>query len=82
VRIIRWLSARGLLVGTVDSAAQPALLAATSPDAVNGGFYGPQWPGNAGGPPGIQTLWKPLRDSENASRVWAASEELTGVAFG
>lgn len=30
VKMIRWLSARGLLVGTVDSAKMPALMAATS----------------------------------------------------
>lgn len=80
VRIIRWLSARGLLVGTVDSAQLPALSAATSPKA-EGGFYGPQWPGNAGGPPGAQKLWRPLTDNESAQRLWALSQELTGVTF-
>jgi NAD(P)-dependent dehydrogenase (short-subunit alcohol dehydrogenase family) len=79
VRVIRWLSARGLIVGTVDSATLPALMAATSPDVRDGGFYGPQWLGNVGGPPGAQKLWKPLRDNETASRVWAVSQELTGV---
>ena len=79
VRVIRWLSARGLIVGTVDSAKLPALMAATSAEAKDGGFYGPQWPGNVGGPPGEQKLWKPLRDNENASRIWEESEKLTGV---
>ena len=81
VRVIRWLSARRLIVGTVDSAKLPALMAATSPEASDGGFYGPQWPGNVGGPPGDQKLWKPLRDNESAARLWAVSEELTGVGF-
>lgn len=81
VRIIRWLSERGLVVGTVESAKLPALLAATSPQAQNGGFYGPQWPGNVGGPAGAQKLWKPLRDNESASRIWTVSEELTGLTF-
>ncbi|MHA3022916.1 SDR family oxidoreductase [Mycobacterium sp. BMJ-28] len=80
VRIIRRLSAHGLGVGTVDSAKLPALLAATASDADNV-FFGPQWPGNAGGPPGVQKLWKPLRDNESAARLWAVSEKLTGVAF-
>jgi len=31
---------------TVDSATLPALVAATSPESKDGGFYGPQWPGN------------------------------------
>jgi len=79
VRMIRWLSARGLGVGTVDSAKLPALLAATATDPDV--FYGPQWPGSVGGPPGPQKLWKPLRDSAGAGRVWEVSEELTGVSF-
>lgn len=81
VRTIRWLSARGLLVGTVRSAALPALLAATAPDG-DGGFYGPTWPGSAGGPPGRHRLWAPLRNTEDAARLWSLSEELTGVTFG
>lgn len=81
VRLIRWFSARGLLVGTVDSAKQPALMAATSAQARDGAFYGPQWPGHFGGPPGEQKLWKPLRDNEGAARLWTASEKLTGATF-
>ncbi len=79
VRVIRWLSAHGLLVGTVDSAALPALSAATA--AADGAFYGPRWPGSAGGPPGEQSLWKPLRDNAAAERLWSISQELTGVSL-
>ncbi|MGU3502825.1 SDR family oxidoreductase [Mycobacterium sp. C31M] len=79
VRMIRMLSARGLLVGTVDSAKLPALLAATAPEP--GVFFGPQWPGNTGGPPGEQKLWKPLRDSESAARLWDESVTLTGTSW-
>ncbi len=81
VRLIRLLSARGIMVGTVESAKLPALLAAASAQAKNGAFYGPQWPGHVGGPPGTQKLWKPLRDSANAARLWTVSQELTGVSF-
>jgi NAD(P)-dependent dehydrogenase (short-subunit alcohol dehydrogenase family) len=81
VRIIRWLSRHGLIVGTVDTAKLPALMAVTSPEVTDGGFYGPQWPGHVGGPPGSQRLWKPLRDNDNASRLWTVSQELTGVDF-
>ncbi|KGI67555.1 SDR family oxidoreductase [Mycolicibacterium rufum] len=77
VRMIRWLSARGLLVGTVDSASLPALMAATSTS--DGEFFGPRWPGSAGGPPGQAGLWKPLRDNGAARRMWTVSEELTEV---
>ncbi|MCF6379515.1 SDR family oxidoreductase [Nocardioides KLBMP 9356] len=79
VRMIRWLSAHGLLVGTVESAKLPALVAVTTGD--DGGFYGPQWPGNAGGPPGRQSLWPALDRPEDAARLWDLSEELTGVAY-
>ena len=82
VRAIRRLSAWGLVVGSVDSAKLPALMAATAPEAADGGFYGPQWPGNAGGPPGTQPLWKPLRSRENAAKLWALSERSTGITFG
>jgi NAD(P)-dependent dehydrogenase (short-subunit alcohol dehydrogenase family) len=81
VRMIRWLSARRLIVGTVDTARLPALMAACSSEAKDRGFYGPQWPGNVGGPPGEQKLWAPLRNTEMASRMWTVSQELTGVTF-
>ena len=80
VRVIRWLSRHGLLAGTVETAPLSALMAATAVEG--GGFYGPQGPGQAGGPPGAQGLWKPLRDEAAASRLWALSEELTGVRVG
>ena len=50
VRLIRALSRRGVLVGTVETAALAALLAATAPDA-GGRFYGPSGLGHLGGPP-------------------------------
>ncbi|WP_166846044.1 SDR family oxidoreductase [Isoptericola sp. BMS4] len=81
VRLIRWLSARGLVVGTVETAALPALMAAASPEARDGGFYGPGWPGHMGGPPGEAMPWAPLRSTADAARLWTVSEELTGVAF-
>lgn len=79
VRLIRALSARGILVGTVHTAQLPALYAATSPRAVGGGFYGPSGPGHLGGPPAEQRLYSRLRGTEEARRVWQTSEELTGV---
>ncbi|MGW7518392.1 SDR family oxidoreductase [Streptomyces sp. NPDC054796] len=81
VRVIRALSARGIVVGTVRTAQLPALYAATSPDAERGGFYGPRGPGHMGGPPGAQKLYSRLRGTEEARRVWQVSEELTKVHF-
>jgi NAD(P)-dependent dehydrogenase (short-subunit alcohol dehydrogenase family) len=79
VRIIRWLSARGLLVGTPETAALPALYAATAGGA--GQLYGPKGPGHTGGAPAEQKLFSRLGSEENARRIWQASEELTGATF-
>jgi NAD(P)-dependent dehydrogenase (short-subunit alcohol dehydrogenase family) len=81
VRVIRWLSARGILVGTPETAALPALYAATSPQAKNGRFYGPKGPGHLGGAPAEQTLYSRLRSQDEARRVWQVSEELTTATF-
>ncbi|MFE6280967.1 SDR family oxidoreductase [Streptomyces sp. NPDC057877] len=81
VRLIRALSARGIVVGTVETAKLPALYAATSADAERGRFYGPRGLGHLGGPPGEQQLYSRLRGTEEAQRVWQVSEQLTRVSF-
>lgn len=82
VRIIRWLSARGILLGTLESAGLPALMAATDATAKPGALYGPSGPGHLGGAPAERALYRPLRSTEDARRVWEVSEQLTGVRFG
>ncbi|MFJ8495846.1 SDR family oxidoreductase [Streptomyces sp. NPDC094038] len=79
VRAIRFLSARGIIVGTVETAKFPALYAATSPDAKSGRFYGPSGPLHLGGPPAEQKLYSRLTSIQEASRVWQTSEQLTGL---
>ncbi|GAA2324489.1 SDR family oxidoreductase [Streptomyces kunmingensis] len=81
VRLIRTLSARGILLGTVESAKLPALYAATGTDARGARLYGPSGPGHLGGPPAEQRLYSRLGGAEDAQRIWAASEELTKVTF-
>ncbi len=81
VRVIRALSRGGVLTGTVPTAVLPALLAATSPDARGGAFYGPSGLGGLSGAPAEQPLYSRLRGEEEARRVWRISEELTGVTF-
>ena len=78
-RLIRFLSSRGILVGTVESAALPALYAATSPDAVGGHLYGPRGPGHVGGAPAEQPLYSRLTSPTDAARIWELSQQLTGV---
>ncbi|MEU0467023.1 SDR family oxidoreductase [Amycolatopsis sp. NPDC006131] len=80
VRFIRALSARGILVGTVDSALLPALYAATSPAAEGGRLYGPSGFRHLSGPPAEQKLYFRLRSDADARRIWQISEELTGLA--
>ncbi|MDT0269596.1 SDR family oxidoreductase [Streptomyces sp. DSM 44915] len=80
-RLIRVLSERGVVVGTVLTAGLPALYAATSPEAERGGFYGPSGVGHLGGRPDTQKLYPPLRDAEEAQRVWRSAQDLTRVPF-
>jgi len=80
-RFISALSRRGILLGTVESAGLPAVMAATSPDSEPGGFYGPRGLGHLGGAPASQKLYSRLRSPEDAARIWRASEELAGVSF-
>jgi NAD(P)-dependent dehydrogenase (short-subunit alcohol dehydrogenase family) len=79
IRLIRRLSALGI-AGTPETAALPALLAATSADA-GGRFYGPRRPGHISGPPAEQQPYRRLRSLEDARRVWRLSEQLTGLSF-
>lgn len=76
-RVIRVLSRLGV-VGTVASAAEPALLAATEPDA-GGAFFGPSR--TVGGRARRIEPWAPLRDTAEADRVWAETVRLVGPRF-
>ena len=72
-RLIGFLSRIGL-VGTPQSAALPALMAATDPEFGGDQFFGPQR--TVGGPPALQEFWAPLRTMEDAHRIWEESEQL------
>jgi NAD(P)-dependent dehydrogenase (short-subunit alcohol dehydrogenase family) len=65
----------------VGPGTEPLLYAATSPDAVNGGYYGP---GGRFGLVGPTTTIRPprrARDAAAAARLWTEAEHLTGVAL-
>ena len=81
VRTIRWLSRHGILLGTVRSAAQPALLGATTADPRSDRLYGPRGLMNLGGAPTAHALYRPLRDLDEARRVWEESRRLAGVTL-
>ncbi|XVU28155.1 SDR family oxidoreductase [Actinoplanes sp. CA-054009] len=76
-RLIRALGRRGILFGTPESAALPALFAVTSPKAKGGLMYGPSGFQHLSGPPAEQALYSRLRNEDEARRVWEVSEQLT-----
>jgi NAD(P)-dependent dehydrogenase (short-subunit alcohol dehydrogenase family) len=67
------------VAGTVQSAALPAVVAATSPGARGAILYGPRGLGHIGGAPGEQKLYPRLRSTDDARRIWAVSEQLIGT---
>ncbi|MFD1714370.1 SDR family oxidoreductase [Amnibacterium flavum] len=78
VRLIRLLSRVGI-VGTPETAALPALLAATGADSRGDQFFGPRR--QVGGAPAAVELWRPLADMGSARRLWEESERLVGARF-
>lgn len=77
-RIITGLSRIGIM-GTVASAGQPALLAATSPGDHGGKLFGPRGIGGLGGRPAERPLFTRLRSLDDARRMWDLTQQLTGV---
>lgn len=61
--------------------ALPTLFAATSPHAQGGAYYGPDQLGETRGYPSAAKIPTPAEDPNDATRLWIASEALTGVAF-
>jgi NAD(P)-dependent dehydrogenase (short-subunit alcohol dehydrogenase family) len=68
------------LAMTPPQGALPTLRAATDPDAGAGSYWGPRWL-ELVGPPVRARINRKARDPEVAKRLWALSEELTGVRF-
>jgi NAD(P)-dependent dehydrogenase (short-subunit alcohol dehydrogenase family) len=65
----------------VGPGTEPLLYAATSPDAVNGGYYGPGGRFGLVGPATTARLPRRARDADTAARLWTEAERLTGVAL-
>jgi len=70
-----------LLSQSAAEGALPALYAATSPDAMPGGYYGSTGRFEMVGPPGPAVIGDKARDAAMARRLWEVSEELTGVKW-
>ena len=77
-RVVGLLSRLGI-AGTPETAALPALMAATDPAALGDEFYGPIRV--IGGRPARKEFWAPMRSMADARRLWEASERLTGARF-
>jgi NAD(P)-dependent dehydrogenase (short-subunit alcohol dehydrogenase family) len=75
VRMIRLLSRLGI-AGTPDTAALPAVMAATVASSDKSLFFGPKR--QIGGPPVELSPWSTM-NSRDARRVWDTSEQLIGV---
>ena len=61
--------------------ALPQLRAATDPAVLGGQYYGPDGLGQTRGYPKIVGSSKKSHDAERQRRLWAVSEELTGVTY-
>ncbi len=70
-----------LAAQSADAGARPALYAATQPGLEGGSYVGPDGPGEFRGAPRIVAPARAARDESAAARLWALSEELTGVRF-
>jgi NAD(P)-dependent dehydrogenase (short-subunit alcohol dehydrogenase family) len=77
-RMIRVLSRLGI-AGTVESAAQPALLAVTGSDSRGDEFFGPRR--LVGGSAAKLEFWTPFASMIEAPRLWEESQRLVGVQF-
>lgn len=77
-RLVSFLSRIGI-AGTPESAALPAVLAATGPLSRGDQFFGPTRV--IGGPPAQRQFWPAFASETNGPRLWAASEDLIGTRF-
>ncbi|MFJ4844939.1 SDR family oxidoreductase [Streptomyces sp. NPDC088733] len=65
----------------VEPGTEPLLYAATSPDAVAGGYYGPGARLGLVGPTAPARITRRAQDPAVNARLWAEAERLTGVAL-
>jgi NAD(P)-dependent dehydrogenase (short-subunit alcohol dehydrogenase family) len=78
---VMWVSNR-LIAQSAEDGALPTLYAATFPDLPGGTFVGPGGFMEQRGAPKPVSSSRASQDIDDARRLWAVSEELTGVGFG
>lgn len=70
-----------LFAQSAENGALPILRAASEPGVPGGSYYGPAGPMELRGAPVTVTAHAGAHSAEDARRLWALSEELTGVAY-
>ena len=76
-----WGVANKVFAQSDAQGALPALYAATMPEVCNGDYFGPDGTGGTRGHPTRSHAAGKARDPELGARLWAVSEELTGVSY-
>jgi NAD(P)-dependent dehydrogenase (short-subunit alcohol dehydrogenase family) len=79
-RVVMAVSNR-LFAQSAEMGALPELYAATRPNLDGGLFIGPDGPNEQRGYPKVVSPNRAGRDEATAARLWAVSEELTGVSY-
>jgi hypothetical protein len=64
-----------------DMGALPTLRAATDPDVLGGQYFGPDGFAELRGYPKVVASSRASHDVDTQKRLWAVSEELTGVGY-
>lgn len=82
-RFVAWATstAAKMISHSASDGAMPQLMAATMPGVKGGQYYGPQGWFEFKGAPGLGKIEPHALDSEVATKLWTASEQLTGVSF-
>jgi NAD(P)-dependent dehydrogenase (short-subunit alcohol dehydrogenase family) len=70
-----------MIAQSVQVGTEPLLYAATGPDVVNGGYYGPKGFLELFGPSTMVPPTRKALDAPAAARLWAEAERLTKVAL-
>ncbi|WP_336326973.1 oxidoreductase [Halovenus sp. HT40] len=81
LRLAAMKVANAVLAQSAEAGALPMLYAATHEEITGGEYVGPGGFANMRGTPEIQNSSERSRDEETAERLWAVSEELTGVEY-
>lgn len=76
-----WNAVVGLWSNTPAVGALPTLYAATAPEALPGGYYGPDGFYEAKGHPAPAKVMPKARNRRTAERLWTVAEEATGICY-